>query len=251
MATKFKITPEIQKLQETVALAHRILFMTGLTTASGHASARIPGTDQFVIKPWPHKHMNRHTAEEMIVVDIDGNRLTGPDTITVVSEWFIHAEMYRNRPDVNGVVHTHQKWATMMGIAGKTILPVLHPGLASGQARPIPVFDEDYALIHNATQGRLIAEKLGDAVGVHLRTHGMVFAGPNVETVIMDAVQTEWQAEVNWLAMQIGDPATIPMLFMRPFVERRSPDIVPDAWDNFYKWADEHPESARYRVVHV
>ena len=131
MVAKVEITPEIKKLQETVALAHRIMFITGLTTASGHASARIPGRDQFVIKPWPHKHMNRHTADEMIVVDLDGNRLTGPDTITVVSEWYIHAELYRARPDVNGVVHTHQKWATMMGIAGKTILPVLHPDFAA------------------------------------------------------------------------------------------------------------------------
>ena len=245
------VTKNLNELKETVALAHRVLFVTGLTFASGHASARIPGSNQFVIKPWPHKHQNRHTAEEMIIMDLDGNKLTGPDTVARVSEWRIHAEIYRARPDVNGVVHTHQKWATMMGIAGKTILPVLHPGIASVAAEPLPVYDEEYATIHNSFQGLRVAMTLGNALGVHLRDHGMVFAAPNLQTAVIDAIHTEYQAELTWLAMQIGAPETVPMLFMRPAIERRGPDNVPDAWENFYKWADQHPESARERVVHV
>ena len=245
------VTKDLDELKQTVALAHRILFATGLTFASGHASARIPGKDQFVIKPWPHKHMSRHTAEEMIVMDLDGNKLTGPDTVARVSEWHIHAEVYKARPDVNGVVHTHQKWATMMGIAGKTILPVLHPDFAAVAAEPLPVYDEEYATIHSTAQGKNVAKALGNALGVHLRDHGMVFAGPNLETAILDAIHTEYQAEITWLAMQIGDPQTIPMLSLRPSVESRGSDVVPDAWESYYKWVDQHPESARERVVHV
>ena len=245
------VTNNLDQLKETVAMSHRILFATGLTTASGHASARIPGTNKFLIKPWPHIHMNRVRAEDIIELDFDGNRLTGPDTVTRVSEWPIHAEIYKAHPEVNAVIHTHQKWATMMGIAGRTILPVLHPGLAAVVAVPMPVFDEDYALIRQVSQGRSVAEKLGGHIGVHLRTHGMVFAGPNLQTATVEAIHTEYQAEINWLAMQIGDPKAIPMLFMRPTLERRGPGNVPDAWENYYKWVDDHPESARYRVVHL
>ena len=245
------VNTDLDQLKETVAMSHRMLFANGLTTASGHASARIPGTDKFLIKPWPHIHMNRLRAEDIIEMDFDGNRLTGPNTITRVSEWPIHAEVYKAHPEVMGVIHTHQKWATMMGIAGKTILPVLHPGLASVAAEPLPVFDEDYALIRQVSQGRNVAQKLGNHIGVHLRTHGMVFAAPNLETATIEAIHTEYQAEITWLAMQIGDPQTIPMLFMRPSVERRGQGNVPGAWNDYYKWIDEHVESSRYRVVHV
>ena len=243
-------TRGIDELKEIVALSHRILFATGLTTSSGHSSVRIPGTDRFLIKPWPHIHMNRLRAENIIVLDLDGNKLTGPDNVTRVSEWALHAEVYRARPDVNGVVHSHQKWATMMGIAGKTILPVLHPDLSAVATEPLPVYDESYATIKNASEGRQVAEKLGDHIGVHLRTHGMLFAAPNLETATVEAIHAEYQAELTWLAMQIGEPKTIPKLLLRPRLERRGPDYVPETWE-YYKWLDAHPESARYRVVQV
>ena len=59
-------------LRETVAVSHRLLYLTGLGTTRGHTSARIPGTDTFFIKPWPHIQMHRVRAEDLIVMDFDG-----------------------------------------------------------------------------------------------------------------------------------------------------------------------------------
>lgn len=243
-------TRSIDELREIVALSHRILFATGLTTSSGHASARLPGTDKFLIKPWPHIHMNRLRAEDIIILDLDGNKLSGPDDVTRVSEWALHSEVYRARPDVNGVIHTHQKWATMMGIAGKTILPVLQSYPASSAANPMPVYDESYATIKDASDGMAVAQKLGAHVGVHLRTHGMLFAAPNLETATIEAIHTEYQAELTWLATRIGKPKTVAPSALRAGLERMGPDYIPGPWE-YYKWLDAHPDSGRYRVVQV
>ncbi len=244
------IAKNIDELKETVALSHRILFATGLATSSGHASARVQGTDRFFIKPWPHIHMSRLRAENIIMLDLDGNKLAGPDNVTHVSEWALHAEVYRARPDVNGVIHTHQKWATMMGIAGKAILPVMHPDLAAVAAEQFPIYDEDYRTIKDASEGRRVAEKLGNHIGVSMRTHGMLFAAPNLETATVEAIHTEVQAELTWLAMQIGKPKSISPLILRSRVESRGPDYIPEAWE-YYRWLDAHPDSAHYRVVQV
>ena len=243
-------TKDIDELKEIVALSHRIMFVTGLTTSSGHSSARIPGTNTFLIKPWPHIHMNRIRAQDIITLDFDGNKVTGPEHVTAVSEWALHAEVYKMRPDVNGVIHSHQRWSTMMGIAGKTIMPVFYPSPAGAAAEPMRVYDEDYATIKVPAEGRAVALKLGNHVGVHLRTHGMLFAAPNLETATVEAIHTEYQAELTWRAMQIGKPNAIPAIALRPHAERKGPDDVPEAWE-YFKWLDAHPESARYRVVPV
>lgn len=240
----------VRELKETVALSHRLLFHTGLATTRGHSSIRIPGTDRFLIKPWPHIHMNRITADDIITMDMDGNIVEG-DTkkITRVSEWPIHAEIYRSHPDVGGVVHTHQKWATMMGIAGKTILPVVAVQLAHIVAEPLPVYDEDRALIRSVQQGKQVAKVMGNAVACHLQNHGMVFAGPNLETATMDAIHIEYEAEMTWHASLIGTPKSIPMLYLRPNMERRKTGEVDDSWEHYWKWVDQHPDSLYHRSV--
>ena len=242
-------TPNMDDLKETVAVSHRLLYLTGLCTTRGHSSARIPGTDRFLIKSWPHIHMSRVRAEDVITMDLEGNIVEGKrDDITRVSEWPIHAEIYRTKPDVGAVIHTHQKWASMMGMTGKTILPVLGTQFSYSVAEPLPVFDEDKALVRSRSQGKLVADALGDALGVHLINHGMVFAGPNLEMTTMDAIQVEYEAEITWRAMLIGNPQTIPMYFLRGHWERRKEGEIFEPWEYFWKWADKHPESFRPRV---
>jgi L-ribulose-5-phosphate 4-epimerase len=242
------ITPSLTELKETVAVSYRLLFRTGLAAARGHSSARIPGTDRFLIKTWPHIHMNRVRAEDLITMDLDGNIVAGKrEGVTRVSEWPIHAEIYRAYPEVGGVIHTHQKWASMMAIAGKTILPVLGAQFGASVAEPLPVFDEDRALIRSVQQGKLVARALGNAAGCHLQNHGMVFAGPNLELATMDSIQIEYEAEVTWRASLLGAPRTIPTYFMRRYLERRQSGEVPEAWRHFWTWVDRHPESFRPR----
>ena len=245
-------TTDVGALRENVALSHRLLYHTGLGTTRGHSSARIPGTDTFVIKPWPHVQMHRVAADDLIVMDLDGNIVENNGRqVTRVSEWPIHAEVYRARPDVGAVIHTHQRWASMMGIAGRTILPVAGVEHAVPVSRPLPTFDEDKTLIRRVEQGRLVAERLGDAPACHLQNHGMVFAAPNVETATIDAIGIEYEAEMTWRAQLIGTPHTLPEPVLRPALERRAAGAVPEAWEHYWKWVDSHPDSLRPRSADI
>jgi L-ribulose-5-phosphate 4-epimerase len=235
---------DILLLKEDVALSHRLLYRTGLGTTRGHTSARIAGTDTFLIKPWPHIQMHRVQAGDLIIMDMDGNIVGGNvQTITKVSEWPIHAELYKAYPELGAVTHTHQKWASMMAVAGATILPVVGTELAAPVAEPAPVFDEDKALIRSVEQGKAVAAKMKGAVACHLQNHGMVFAGPNVPTVTMEAIAIEHQAEMTWHAQLIGKPEVVPELYLRPSMERRSKGEVAEAWEHYWRWVDQHPDS--------
>jgi L-ribulose-5-phosphate 4-epimerase len=245
-------TKDFEAMKEDVALSHRLLYRTGLGTTRGHTSARIPGTDTFLIKPWPHIQMHRVIADDLIIMDFDGNIVGGNvQTKTKVSEWPIHAELYKAYPEFNSILHTHQKWASMMAIAGKTVLPVVGADLAAPVAEPAPVFDEDKALIRRVAQGKAVAEKMKGATACHLQNHGMVFAGPNVPTVTMDAISIEYQAEMTWRASLIGRPNALPEAVLRPAVERRSRGEIDEAWEHYWRWVDQHPDSLRPRTADV
>ncbi len=243
--------PSIDELKELVALANRTLHHTGLVTTSGHASHRIPGTDRVLIKR--NGVLQRSIAltqpVDILTMDLDGNHLEGEGTLPV--EWPLHAEIYKARPDVKGVVHTHQKWASVFGIAGVRIRPVLHPGLGASAAEPIPSYDESYDIVRTVQQAKVAAQVMGDAVACHLRNHGLVFAAASLEATVVAAMNLEYQAQVTWHAMQLGsseDIQEIPMLFMRGMVEQRREGRVGNTW-NYYKWLDQNIDSARLRQV--
>ena len=237
-------SPSLREIKETVALSHRLLYHTGLVTTLGHSSIRIPGTATFVIKHSPHIHMGRVTVKGLILMDFDGNivEANGPGA-TAVGEWPIHAEIYRANPKVGAVIHTHQKWASLLGVTGHSILPIVGTDLAVPVAEPLPMFDEDKSLIRRVQQGRLVAECMGDAPACHLQNHGMVFAAPNLETATIEAIETEYQAEMTWRATLIGTPENVPSIFLRPALERRETGVVPESWEHYWQWVDKHPDS--------
>ena len=242
----------LSDLRETVAVSHRLLYLTGLGTTLGHTSARIPGTDTFIIKPWPHIQMHRIRAEDLIVMDFEGNIVgAGHRTAAKVSEWPIHAEIYKANPDLGSIIHTHQKWATMMGVAGATILPLLDPELSTAVAHEPEMFDDDKALITSVEQGVAVAARMKTANACHLQNHGMVFTGPNVETATIDAIATEHLAEMTWRAQLIGSPEAMPSLALQPALARRAQGEVSEAWEHYWKWVDANPESLRPRSAAI
>ena len=244
---------ELQEFKEQVALANRLLHHYGLTTYLGHASARIPDTDRIIIKARPHVSMDRVRAQHLMTIDLDGNILEASDEYpSRVSEWVLHAEIYKARPEVGAVVHTHQKWCTILGIAGVPVLPVQHPtGLAVG-TEPWPVYEESYAIVTEVKQARVVAQTLGKHMACHLRTHGIVVVGANMEQALMAAAQAEHEAEMTWHAMLVGDPETIPMMAMGGTLDDdvgdRQDEVSKEDWQN-HLWVDEHLHAVRNRGV--
>lgn len=192
------------ELRELVATAGRVLYQQGLTDYLGHCSARVPGTERVVIKP-KHSRTVRSPGElgpaDMIVIDLDGNLLEGSDAPP--AECFIHTEIYRARPDVQAVVHTHQKAATLLGVVGGDLLPVLHvPAVLTGggtmPAWPCPL------LVTSPELGRKLAAALGGAGLCHLQGHGIVSVATDIRRAAVTAVAVEQLAEANLAILQTG-----------------------------------------------
>jgi L-ribulose-5-phosphate 4-epimerase len=210
MAEGINRNPTEAELRELLATSCRILYKLGLSDYLGHPSARVQGTDRIIIKP---KHsprvrgMDTMTAEMMVVIDLDGKLLEGDEIPP--AERFIHTEIYRARPDVLSVVHTHQPISTLCGSTGLPILPILHVEAPHLEAE-IPVFP-CAELIVNQALGRGVAEALGQSAYCHLQGHGIVAVDVTVEEATLKAVHMERAAEANFRAAQIGrQPWVIP-----------------------------------------
>jgi L-ribulose-5-phosphate 4-epimerase len=252
-------TEDQKVLKEEVALANRALHYYGLASYMGQASARISGTDRILIKARSHMGLSQTTSEMILTMDLQGKIVDGPPGLRAPGEWPLHTEIYKARPDIAGVVHTHQKWVTVFGIAGQTILPVHHPSLSASVVPAYGVYTEAFRTLNTVEQGQAVARTLGDGVGCHLQNHGVVIVAISVQEAVLTAIRAEHQAELNWMAMQAGEREQIPMQTLRPALENRfvpkEPEkrggITRDNWSNQMKWADQDPEVLRFRCVQL
>jgi ribulose-5-phosphate 4-epimerase/fuculose-1-phosphate aldolase len=197
------------ELRELVATAGAVLYQQGLTDYLGHCSARVPGTDRVIIKP-KHSKTVRSPAElgpaDMIVIDLDGNLIEGSDAPP--AECFIHTEIYRARPDVQAVVHTHQRAATLLGIIGAGLLPVLHVPAVLTNGGTMPIWPCPM-LVTGPELGRKLAASLGTAGLCHLQGHGIVSVAPDIRRAAVTAVAVEQLAEANLTILQTGRPPRV------------------------------------------
>jgi len=198
-------------LRVDVADSGRVLYQQGLMDYLGHCSARVPGTDRIVVKP-KHSPRTRGTHKlgpaDMVVVDLDGRLVEGEERPP--AEVYIHTEIYRVRPDVQAIVHTHQPAATLMGVMSADILPILHVQAAMVGGGPIPVFANPM-LVSDPERGRELAAAVGSADVAHLQGHGIVSLATDVRTATVRAVMLEHLAVANLQVLQAGGkPRVIP-----------------------------------------
>jgi len=197
--------PAVRGLRETIALGCRILAKLELVDYLGHVSARVPESDTVLIRARGVEQGNQlhMTADDVSLVDLEANHLAG--RYRVPDETKLHTEIYKARPDVTAVVHTHQPLATVFGDLERPILPmqgVMAQVLAHG---PIPVYQSARKVTTNE-QGAELAKVLGDKPIVHLRNHGIAIAGTSVEEVVISCIWLEHQAKLTWWASMIGTP---------------------------------------------
>jgi len=208
------------ELRQLVADAGRILYRLGLTDYMGHASARIPGTDRIVIKPRHSvriRAMDRVAPEDLIIIDMDGNFVEGGDGPP--AERFIHTCIYRARPDVQSVVHTHQPMATILGVAGQPILPILHVESPLVE-QPVPIWP-CAKLVTDDDLGEQLASALGEHGVCLLQGHGIVSVAASVKEATIGAVHLERLADANYKVLAINkQPRVIPPDEIRQLKER-------------------------------
>ena len=190
--------------EELVALhaelpRHELVVWTG-----GNVSARDPGTGLVAIKPSGVRYDDL-TAESMVVLDLDGQLVDGRHKPS--SDAASHLYIYRQRPDVNGVVHTHSRFATAFAAVGRSI-PVYLTAQADEFGGEIPC--AGFAMIGDEQIGAQVVESIGRSPAVLLKNHGVFTVGSTATAAVKSAVMTEDIAATVWAALQLGQPDVLP-----------------------------------------
>jgi L-ribulose-5-phosphate 4-epimerase len=195
----------LEKLKEELVELHLELPKNNLVAwTGGNVSARDAATNLVVIKPSGVRYEDLR-PEHMVVVDLQGNQVEG--SLKPSSDTYSHLYVYRHRPDVGGVVHTHSRYACAFAAVGKSI-PVVLTAIADEFGGPIPC--GGFALIGDEAIGKVVVESIGKSPAVLLKNHGVFTIGKNAKAAVKAAVMTEDVAAAVWMALQIGVPDEIP-----------------------------------------
>jgi ribulose-5-phosphate 4-epimerase/fuculose-1-phosphate aldolase len=189
---------EIAALKEKLALATRMMAREGLVASSGHLSVRIPGTNQVLISPGDVSR-DIVAADDIVTVDLDAHQLAGKRKAPDETE--IHTGIYRARPDVQSVIHTHPKYSVMFTIINKPILPVHMHGAIFADG--VPVYPK-VGHVNTREDGDALARTLGKHRAALLKMHGAVITGASLEETFTAAFQLEENAEVQAAAEAAG-----------------------------------------------
>jgi HCOMODA/2-hydroxy-3-carboxy-muconic semialdehyde decarboxylase len=199
--------PDPQLVDDLVA-ANRILADQGVLDGFGHVSARHDKRpDRFLLARSMAPALV--TAADLMTFDLDGAP-TGGDTRAPYLERFIHSAIYRARPDIKAVVHSHSPSVLPFGVTKTSLKPIYHMAAFMG-AGGVPVFDvrevsgpDNDLLIGSPELGRALAARLGQGLAVLIRGHGWVAAGASVRTAVLHAVYTEIDAKAETEALKLG-----------------------------------------------
>jgi len=195
----------LDRLKEEVCQLNLELPRSELVAwTSGNVSARDPESGYVAIKPSGIRYEVMQPSH-MVVVDLDGRVVEGD--LKPSSDTASHLYIYRHRPDINGVVHTHSNYASAFAALGRPI-PVYLTAIADEFGGPIPC--GGFALIGGEDIGRIVVETIGDSPACLLKNHGVFTVGATPEGAVKAAVMVEDNAKTVWLALQLGTPDEIP-----------------------------------------
>jgi HCOMODA/2-hydroxy-3-carboxy-muconic semialdehyde decarboxylase len=200
--------PDLGATINDLVAANRILYRQGVVDGFGHISIRHPERkDRFLMSA--SLAPGRVSKADIMEFDLDGKPLDQRDR-SIYSERFIHSEIYKARPDVNAVLHSHSPTVIPFSVSQVPLRPILNS--AGFLAPNVPVFEmrrvagSGSLLITDGIRGKALAETLGDRPVALMRGHGNVVVGPSVQRVVARAIYTEVNARLLIQAITLGGP---------------------------------------------
>ena len=206
--------PVAAGLTEDLAAASRILAAQGVVDGFGHVSMRHPSApDRYL--------MARSIAPalvapgDIIEYDLDSNPCNANGRGSFL-ERFIHGEIYKARPDVMSIVHSHSPSVVPFGLVGVPMQAMFHN--AAFIAAGVPVFDirdrfgATDMLVGNGAKGVALAQVMGNNDIVLMRAHGSVACGSTLQTAVFRAVYTEVNARIQHWTTALGGGAPMAAL---------------------------------------
>ncbi|WP_068874805.1 MULTISPECIES: class II aldolase/adducin family protein [unclassified Phenylobacterium] len=165
---------------------------------SGNVSARLG--DAMLVTP-SGVPPERLTPEAMVLIGADDS--VAPGQLKPSSEWRMHMQILRRRPDVGGVVHCHSRHATILACAGREI-PAVHymVGVSGGASVPVA----PYATFGSAELADAVVDALQGRYAALMANHGQITVAPSLNAALLIAEEIEEQAAVYWGCLAIGGP---------------------------------------------
>ena len=215
------------ELKTLLVDAIRMLARANIVDHSGHGSAR-RDSESFYINSAASAR-GTLTTNDIVAVDLAGNLVEG--SARPPFEFHIHSEIYRVRPDVHAVMHTHPQWSTFLTMVGAPYRAVYAQGALLGD---IPLVDSPLS-VNTRPMGERVAATLGAGPAVLLKSHGAVVAGSDVVECFALAAYLEENAYRQYMAMQIGDPYVFSDAEQQAFRERLwTPNLLRKTWDHYH-----------------
>ena len=229
--------PDYADLDSAVAVdlvaANHILAHNGVLDSFGHVSIRDPRN--------PNQYLQiqaiapRDAAiSDLITFDLDSNAINARGR-PIYRERFIHGQVYKMRPDVKAVVHSHSPTVIPFSVTEKPLRAIFHNGHFLGQGTPVweirdHAGEQNNMLVLSNELGRSLAQKLGKGSVVLMRGHGNAVAGPDLKTAVFRAIYTEVNAKLQMQAVMLGGPVN----FLNEY-EQKKLQNVDRPWDTWKK----------------
>ncbi len=195
----------LEKLRTEVCELHHELTRNNLVVwTSGNVSGRDPESGLVVIKPSGIMYPDL-SPDKMVVLDLDGKIVEGK--FKPSSDTATHIYIYKHRPDVNGIVHTHSTFASAFAVVGKPIPPVL-TAICDEFGGEIPI--GGFAPIGDEAIGMEVVHSIGSSPAILMQNHGVFSVGKSAKAAVKAAVMVEDAARTVYYAMQLGELIPIP-----------------------------------------
>jgi L-fuculose-phosphate aldolase len=183
-----------QQLREQVAWACRILARQGHADFTlGHVSAR--KSDGTILMKRNGLGLDEITPDDILTIDLDGRLVAGQGKVHL--EYVIHTEVYKARPDVGSVVHTHPPYAVALGATQAKLEFLNHDAVLFQDG--VAIFNDTVELITTSSQGQAIARALGTRRAMLMQNHGVVVVGQTVPWAVLTALTLERATQIQAL----------------------------------------------------
>ncbi len=192
---------------EELVIANRILAHEGVIDVFGHVSLRHPeNPERFLLSC--SRSPSLVTRADIMEFDLDGGE-TSDTGLRPYAERFIHAEIYKARPEVGGVTHHHAKAILPFTATQTALRPVTHTGAVIGAEVPRwdsqDAFGDTNMLVASPRMGAAVAEALGSGRCLLLRGHGAVCAAESLTAVVFVSIYMKENAEVQLASQALGE----------------------------------------------
>jgi L-fuculose-phosphate aldolase len=206
-------------IKEQLIAAGKVLVAQGQDDFTrGHISFRLPDDPNLFFMKAHSIGLDEITLQNILTIDLEGNVVAG--TARRHSEVYIHSEIFKARPDVNCVIHTHPTYSIALSATGRTLKCYSQPGALFYDA--LGIYTDTINLIRSHAMGADVARALGQGRAVLLKNHGVVVTGATIAEAVIGTIMLENGAMVQLLVEAAGDPAPE---FPRADIEKLKADI--------------------------